>query len=130
MASIFDRPVAAIVSEHLCGIGALRAMAGESVGRLCRELITAAFIGDIALNGKNLPHTGEIEVIIQAGGEPDRALSNAAMSKIGCQAEIGFGTPRKNQSDGLAQRGLILFGRKDVVGLMFEDISGYFAPGQ
>ena len=84
----------------------------------------------MALDGEDLTDAGKVEVVVEAGRGPNRALLDAAMGQGGRLAEVGRSAVFEDQPDGVMKRGLIVLGHEDIMGLAFNGIGGQLALGQ
>jgi hypothetical protein len=85
----------------------------------------------MALDEEGLAETGKIQVIVQAGGGPDRAALDATMARGGRLAEVGLTAPRREeQADIGVQVRLVVFDGKDIVGAAREEVLGELALGE
>ena len=70
------------------------------------------------------------EVVVAAGGGPDRALFDAAMGQGGRLAKVGRRATLEDQADIRQQGRLVVFDGEDIVGVVFKDVVGERALGQ
>ncbi len=129
MATVLDRPVAAIEGQDARGVGTLRGMTGHAVDGLARAL-AGLFLNALAFDGEHLADARKVEVVVEAGGGPDRALLDATMGQGGRLAEVGLTALGEDQADIGVQGRLVVFDGEDVVGAARDEIVGQRALGQ
>jgi len=103
-------------------------VAGEPEDRFGRAF-AGFLVGHAALDGEHLTDAGEVEIVVETGGGPDRALFDAAMGQGGRLAEVGGAAVFEDQPDRVMERRLVVLGHQDVVGLALECIVGQLALG-
>jgi hypothetical protein len=83
-----------------------------------------------ALNREDLADAGKVEVVVEAGGGPDRALFDAAMGQGERLAEVGRAAALEDQADILTQGRLVVFDGEDVMGVVVDEVFGELALGR
>ncbi len=130
MTAVFDRPVIAIQAQYASAVSGVRGMTGHPEDGLGRGLAGLLLHG-VALDEKGLSDTGKIQIVVQAGGGPDRAALDAAMARGGRLAEVGLTVLlREEQAKIGVQVRLIIFDGEDVVGVVCEEVLGELALGE
>ena len=127
--AVMDRPVATVEGQYTGGIGGVARMTGNPVDGLGRGL-AGLLLDGVALDDEGVADTGKIEVVVEAGGRPDRALFDAAMGQGGRLAEVGLTATREEQADIRVECRLVVFDGEDVVGIVRNEVVGERALGQ
>lgn len=104
-------------------------MVGEAVDGVGRTL-TGFFLDDVALNDEGVANARELEVVVEAGGGPDRALFVAAMGQGGRLTKVGMTVTIEDQAAIRQQGRLVVFDDDDVVSTMVKEVGGERALGQ
>jgi hypothetical protein len=74
-------------------------------------------VGHAALDGEHLTDAGAVEIVVETGRGPDRAWLDAALGQGGWFAEVSGAAVFKDQPDRVMERGLMVLGHEDVMGL-------------
>ena len=127
--AIFDRPVATVKGQDAGGIRRVGRMTGHAIDGFCRSLAGLLHQG-VAFDDKDLTDAWKVEVIIEAGGGPDRALFDATMGQRRRFAKVRLTATFKDQADIRPQGRLVIFDGEDVMGVVFQEILGEFALGE
>ena len=89
VAAVLDGPVTAVIGQDGRGIGAVRGVVGEAVDGFGRTL-AGGFLDDVAFDDEGLADARKVEVVVETGGGPDRALFDAPMRQGERLAEVGL----------------------------------------
>jgi hypothetical protein len=129
VAVVVDVPLAAIKGEQGGGGGARRAVAGDATDHFGRGLADLLH-GDVAFDEEDLSDPGEVQILIDAGGSPDSASRDAPTGEGGRFPEVGRAAIGEQGMDRVGEARLVVFDDEDVVGGVFEQLSGQLALGQ
>jgi hypothetical protein len=95
VAAVLDGPVTAVVGQDGRGIGAVRGVVGEAVDGFGRTL-AGGFRDDFTFDDEGLADARKVEVVVETGGGPDRALFDAAMRpRVSGSRKSGCARPPK-----------------------------------
>lgn len=124
-----DRPMVAVQCQDAFRVRGVGGMAGDAVGQFA-GLFTGFLDRHMAFDDIRLPDTGEVQIIVELGGRPDRARLNAAMGQGEGFAKFGCAALGKGYGQIIEQRGLIGFDREQVMRPPRENGTGELALGQ
>jgi hypothetical protein len=77
--------------------------------------LAGLLLGGVLLNGEDLSDTRKVEVLVEAGGDPDGAGFHASMLQGGWLAEIRFSTLLEVQADVGGEGRLLVLGDEQIV---------------
>src|SRR5208283_1280593 len=130
VATVLDRPVAAIDLENALRASVGGGSTGEAVGDFAGSL-TGLFLGHVPLDDESLSHVGKVEIAVEFGGGPDFARFQASMIGGRMLDEMRLAPILEVELQGFQQSRLVAFDGEVVMRVAFLDqIGGETALGE
>ena len=124
-----DGPVSAVEGEQALGVGGAGGVAGDAVGAF--DGGPAGLLEDDGpLDEEGLADVGEVQVAVEARGDPDGAALDAAVGEAVGLAEVGFAAVAEEQPDVVEEGGLVGLGGEHEVGAAAAEEVGELALGE
>ena len=86
-------------------------------------VVAGFFLDALAFDEEGLSHMGEVQIVVEPRGGPDRARFQTSMIEGERLTEVGFTAGFEQQADIGQQGRLVVFGGEQVVGAtLFDDV--------